>query len=34
METGRDHWQITDVMRLSLEDRNSKLTRTKPFEKK
>lgn len=34
METGRDHWQITDVMRLSLEDKNSKLTRTKPFEKK
>lgn len=34
METGRDHWQITYVMRLSLEDKNSKLTRTKPFEKK
>lgn len=34
METGRDHWQITDVMRLSLEDKNSKLNRTKPFEKK
>lgn len=34
METGRDHWQITYVMRLSLEDKNLKLTRTKPFEKK